>query len=730
MSVSKRLTGFLAILLLTSIAASQVHATTGATMLGTGFSGKPFALEGDVVVETIGLFESIRDYQDADNPTWISWYGHQLAGIWRELIHDDGLVVALHDEVQPGLDIVDMTDPSSPQALAAIDGNYYTSGWLRDHSLIVSEETYLLTYDLTDPTSPVFSHFQLVGEHTRSRWFSALGDLLYLVDHDATLRILDLADPLHPADLGTVSLAGDRIDAMVMGDGVLYVLAAGSDGQGREQIDLVTLDLALPLMPQEVDRQLLSDSPGAMGLQLNRTDRLLIAATSDARLQAFDLGEPAQPNAGYTLPLLADHLTVSASHVFVMTGQDVLIFPRTEAGVPPGEPVVRTMLPRLRTIDGLGPHQFAQLHADRSVLVPIDARNPRHPLLGEPFHTGLDGKFIYADELGLMYSLTGAFQLVDLSDPEQPFLLGAVDNPRNFFFGAELSREFLVMETGSLVVELRFYDLGDPQNPHFRSKVYDYGLKSLDGGLMICTRSNQVRIYDVSDPWQAHLLRTLEVPDSIQEVQLHQDHAYVLTRSISGDRTIHVVRLTDPAYPELIAELPLSHVAYRLDAHAGRLYAVGYHLGQIIDVANPEFPEVVAEFPAWGQTGTGLAFNGDVTTVGGWLNSIRDDGFAHAAVQGSTPMIANRLEAPFPNPLNPGTTFAFNVDRAQHLTLAVYDVRGRRVAELATGMFSPGRHVFRWDGQDSVGHSVASGVYLVRLYGDGVDASRTLAVVR
>jgi flagellar hook assembly protein FlgD len=92
--------------------------------------------------------------------------------------------------------------------------------------------------------------------------------------------------------------------------------------------------------------------------------------------------------------------------------------------------------------------------------------------------------------------------------------------------------------------------------------------------------------------------------------------------------------------------------------------------------------------------------------------------------------VASRLEAPFPNPLNPATTFAFTVDHTQHLTLDVHDVRGRRVAELAAGMFSPGRHEFRWDGRDGGGRSVASGVYLVRLHGDGIDASRTLAVVR
>ncbi|HPU86411.1 MAG TPA: FlgD immunoglobulin-like domain containing protein, partial [Candidatus Latescibacteria bacterium] len=74
-----------------------------------------------------------------------------------------------------------------------------------------------------------------------------------------------------------------------------------------------------------------------------------------------------------------------------------------------------------------------------------------------------------------------------------------------------------------------------------------------------------------------------------------------------------------------------------------------------------------------------------------------------------------------PNPFNPSTTIRFTLTEAGHVTLAVYDVNGRLVRTLvgptasAAQTFPSGPHEVVWDGRDSNGREVASGVYLVRL---------------
>jgi hypothetical protein len=67
-----------------------------------------------------------------------------------------------------------------------------------------------------------------------------------------------------------------------------------------------------------------------------------------------------------------------------------------------------------------------------------------------------------------------------------------------------------------------------------------------------------------------------------------------------------------------------------------------------------------------------------------------------------------------PNPFYHSTMFVLTTDRPMSLTLGVYDVLGRRVARLYHGQVPTGRRVFRWDGLDEAGRSLASGIYLVR----------------
>ena len=47
--------------------------------------------------------------------------------------------------------------------------------------------------------------------------------------------------------------------------------------------------------------------------------------------------------------------------------------------------------------------------------------------------------------------------------------------------------------------------------------------------------------------------------------------------------------------------------------------------------------------------------------------------------------------------------------------LGIYDVTGQQVATLVQGWRTAGVHTITWDGRDSAGEQVASGVYLYRL---------------
>ena len=98
---------------------------------------------------------------------------------------------------------------------------------------------------------------------------------------------------------------------------------------------------------------------------------------------------------------------------------------------------------------------------------------------------------------------------------------------------------------------------------------------------------------------------------------------------------------------------------------------------------------------------------------------------------GATPFDSRtvRLSPAEPNPSAGWSRIAFSLPQAKEVSLAVFDLSGRRIAELAKGRYAAGDHAIEWDGRDSRGRRVASGAYLYRLNTGGVTASRKIVVM-
>ncbi len=69
----------------------------------------------------------------------------------------------------------------------------------------------------------------------------------------------------------------------------------------------------------------------------------------------------------------------------------------------------------------------------------------------------------------------------------------------------------------------------------------------------------------------------------------------------------------------------------------------------------------------------------------------------------------------FPNPFNPSTTIVFQLPAASWVHLAVFDLSGRHIRTLIEGKVVAGVHQVIWNGQNSAGQPMPSGVYIYRL---------------
>lgn len=91
----------------------------------------------------------------------------------------------------------------------------------------------------------------------------------------------------------------------------------------------------------------------------------------------------------------------------------------------------------------------------------------------------------------------------------------------------------------------------------------------------------------------------------------------------------------------------------------------------------------------------------------------------------SKPLPPASLElAVYPNPFRDSAQLVFDVGGKGPVSLAVYNLRGQKVAVLAEGELPAGKHQLAWNGKDRQGHRVASGLYFIRLEQNGRAVNR------
>ncbi len=73
----------------------------------------------------------------------------------------------------------------------------------------------------------------------------------------------------------------------------------------------------------------------------------------------------------------------------------------------------------------------------------------------------------------------------------------------------------------------------------------------------------------------------------------------------------------------------------------------------------------------------------------------------------------------FPNPFNPTTTISYSVPTSGPTTVKVYNLKGQEITTLVNKDMTSGNYSVVWNGTDSKGTSVSSGIYFVRVQNSG-----------
>jgi hypothetical protein len=98
---------------------------------------------------------------------------------------------------------------------------------------------------------------------------------------------------------------------------------------------------------------------------------------------------------------------------------------------------------------------------------------------------------------------------------------------------------------------------------------------------------------------------------------------------------------------------------------------------------------------------------------------------AHNPDAVTRPPDAYRMQQNYPNPFNGRTVIEYQLPAPSHVSLALFDLLGRKVLTLVEGVQEVGRYIVPVDGD-----ALPSGVYLYRLRTSGFTETKKLTVIR
>lgn len=74
-----------------------------------------------------------------------------------------------------------------------------------------------------------------------------------------------------------------------------------------------------------------------------------------------------------------------------------------------------------------------------------------------------------------------------------------------------------------------------------------------------------------------------------------------------------------------------------------------------------------------------------------------------------------KMEQNHPNPFNPSTTVSYTLPEESEVTISIYNLLGKQVAQLFSSVQYSGTHSIQWNGTDQQGNLVPAGIYFYQL---------------
>lgn len=213
--------------------------------------------------------------------------------------------------------------------------------------------------------------------------------------------------------------------------------------------------------------------------------------------------------------------------------------------------------------------------------------------------------------------------------------------------------------------------------------------------------------------------------DPIYDIEVLGDYAYV----VGNFYDLKVISLADISNSVVLSHLNLG-VANQQISFLGKVAILdGPSTYTILDLHNPTQPQVFAQnsLSSYGS----YCYGNMAYSINAQCLNVYDLSPILAAMQTPEPLMIKQPELNcYPNPFNPSMNIEFSLYASKNLSLHIYNLKGQKVRQWAQQNYSKGYHILIWDGKDDQGAALPSGVYLLKLSGDGLSDCRKISLVK
>jgi len=511
------------------------------------------------------------------------------------------------------------------------------------------------------------------------------GNHAYLGSFSGTVYIVDISDPTAMRLVAQVPTSGTALDLKVDGD----LLAVGVQARSGD-MGLVLIDLSDPTSPTVLSRFSQPGWRGVHNLFLHR-NRAYLAHSAIPGLSVVDISNPRNP-------VVSGHWQHTGSR-FSNIVHDIFI--RDDIAF------------------------VSDIVAGAGGLILLDLQDPDWPqtLAALPMPDGIHSASVWGDYAYISQEFGGwqqnlySIDISDLASPQIAHAFRAQPPPTADILGphnpwAEDGLLYWAYYDGGV----RIFDLANPAQPReigYHTNSVAWGAQPhSDGLLYVADSSSGLLALRFNEP--AHAIRQVQ---ALPGAAVQGRYTSVLVTA----QTAPSPRVSDSAIIQVSARLlDTEQSITRLDPIGNGAFSAFLPLPP--DLANGRYQ---LHLELLDGRGARYPYERSFDLVAAPLN---DTAVALSPIEAQPAAFA--LLPNFPNPFNSSTTIHYTLAARQYVELSLYNLTGQKLLELDHGERSPGTYSISWDGRDSQGRNLTSGLYLYQLRSGRQQQTRKLLLLR